>query len=250
MLLFHTYYPAPPYTHPAPQDYSCLTPHHPFALPNLLLSPAISGLSCCTFSTITPKGPQWWQIPKSGHTAQFPRLWNCVTHQREKVPCLIQNGTCSLLGVPSLLTQRSRSSIPWSKAIASTASLACVYGALAGFWPQLHHSRSGNVPGAWASHHPILASLLSLVAISSHMQGNCGGGCPWERGEDLTTSSKSASFLLGSYPPPSQNPAVAPHCLSLNLNFSLWGLKSLRNYIPPSHISTPTHISCLTQGQT
>lgn len=120
-------YAPPHHRTAAPQDCSCLTPHHPFALPNLLLSPEISGLSCCTFSTITPKGPRWWQIPKSGHTAHFPRLWNCVTHQREEVPCLIQNGTCSFLGVPSLLTQRSRSSIPWSKAIAPTASLACVY---------------------------------------------------------------------------------------------------------------------------
>lgn len=70
-------------------------------------------------------------------------------------------------------------------------------GVFVGFRPQLHQSRSENVPGAWGSHHPILASFLSLVAIGSDMQCNSGGGFPWERGEDLTTHSESVSFLLG-----------------------------------------------------
>lgn len=121
-------------------------------------------------------------------------------------------------------------------------------GALAGFRPQLQQSRSGNVPGAWGSHHPILASLLSLVAISSHMQGNCGGGCPWERGGGSRHTQQECFFPAWIISPPFSESCSASQLPLTQFKSSLWGLKSLHNYIPPSHSHTQT--SCLTQGQT
>lgn len=41
-----------------------------------------------------------------------------------------------------------------------------------------------------------------------------------------------------------------PIASRVNLNLLSVGLKALHNYIPPSHIPTPTHTSRRTQGQT